>query len=47
MRPYTKCLSVSLASWVIGKQMAAVSKNTLGTHVNGKQQINWALIPKA
>lgn len=38
--------SVSHASWVIGKQMAAVSKNTLGMHINGKQQITWILIPK-
>lgn len=38
--------SVSLASWMIGKQMAAVSKNTLSMHINGKQQIKWVLIPK-
>lgn len=38
--------SVSLASWVIGKQMAAVSKHTLSMHINGKEQIEWMLIPK-
>lgn len=37
--------SVSLASWMIGKQMAAVSKNTLSMHINGKQ-IKWILISK-